>query len=322
MLENASSWKTDLTENQIYLGYTFDDLKRLEKYQAHSELEKGFYTDYFGIKTDLSFFSLNNTHHEQSIGRLPFPCDTLHAEALEYIGAVKAIEAAKNRFVGIELGAGYGPWLVFAAKIAQQNGINDITLVGVEADIERLALMRAHFIKNGLPISEPDNIKTENQINTRCIYGGISESKEPLFYGASGIADWGGAVSNDSSAMDYRGQELSKSQIPSYTIEDILDDFNYVDYVHMDIQGSEFKSLRHSIGSINKKVRFMLIATHSRKIEGEVLELFIQNKWTLLHEKPCKFDFNPKLSNLTGMTTLDGIQVWFNENLYEDMTVY
>ncbi|KTD00215.1 FkbM family methyltransferase [Fluoribacter gormanii] len=315
MLENTSCWKTDLTENQIYLGYTFEDLERLEKYQTQSEVENGFYTDYFGIKTDLSFFSIYNTHHDQSIGRLPFPCDTLHAEALEYIGAIKAVETARNRFVCIELGAGYGPWLVFAAKIAQQNGINDITLVGVEADKERIALMRAHFIKNGLPISEHDEIKTENQITTRCIYGGITESNGPLFYGASGIGDWGGAVSNDSSAMDYRGYELAKSRVPSYTIEDILHDFNHVDYVHMDIQGSEFKSLKHSIESINKKVRFMLIATHSRKIEGELLELLIQNKWTLLHEKPCKFDFNPKLSNLTGMATLDGIQVWFNANL-------
>lgn len=56
MLENTSCWKTDLTENQIYLGYTFEDLERLEKYQTQSEVENGFYTDYFGIKTDLSFF--------------------------------------------------------------------------------------------------------------------------------------------------------------------------------------------------------------------------------------------------------------------------
>lgn len=90
------------------------------------------------------------------------------------------------------MGAGYDPWLVFAAKIAQRNGINDITLVGVEADKERIDLMRAHFIKNGLPISEHDEIKTENQITTRCIYGGITESNEPLFYGANGIGDWGG----------------------------------------------------------------------------------------------------------------------------------
>ncbi|QMT61590.1 FkbM family methyltransferase [Legionella sp. PC997] len=317
MLETTNCWKRDLTDNQIYLGYTFEDLKRLEKYQANSELEKGFYTDYFGIKTDLSFFSITNTHHEQTLGRLPFPCDTLHAEALEYIATVKAVETAKNQFVCIELGAGYGPWLVFAAKIARQNGIADITLVGVEADKERIALMKAHFIKNGLPTWEENVIKPENQIITRCIYGGISESKEPLFYGANGIGDWGGAVSNNSSAEDYRGYELPKQQVPSYTIEDILNDFNHVDYVHIDIQGGEFKSLEHSIASINKKVRFMLIATHSRRIEGELLELFIQNKWSLLHEKPCKFDFNPKLYNLTGMTTLDGIQVWFNANLYE-----
>lgn len=103
-----------ISENQVYLGVQLSDLQLFDKYSVpDAQPRPGFYTDFSGVRTRLSYFGIDSHPAEQQIGAVPFPDDALHAEAIEYLAAIVALEQAQESFTVVELGAGYGPWLVF-----------------------------------------------------------------------------------------------------------------------------------------------------------------------------------------------------------------
>jgi hypothetical protein len=87
------------------------------------------------------------------------------------------------------------------------------------------------------------------------------------------------------------------------------------DLVHIDVQGDEVEICRSCIDELNSRVRRVIAATHSRKLDGDFLELMFRAGWYLEHEKPAKFAFMPNRTALEAMTTIDGTQVWRNPRL-------
>ena len=83
-----------------------------------------------------------------------------------------------------------------------------------------------------------------------------------------------------------------------------------VDFLHIDIQGSEFEIIESAIQIINSQVRAMLIGTHSRVIEGKLIEFLYKHGWYLHREKPCRFNLVEKPVTIEAMTVVDGIQYW------------
>lgn len=305
-----------ISENQVYLGVPLNDLQLLKKYAAPEAVPcSGFYTDFSGVKTRLSYFGIDSHPAEQQIGALPFPDDALHAEAIEYLAAIVAVEQAQQRFTVVELGAGYGPWLVFGAKAAQRRGISEINLLAVEADLQRHALLHTNLLDNGLPLPPgeiPDLASPASDgIRVRCVHGAISDQVGKVSFGSQSVLDWGASPITNGGNEDYRGFTVETEEIDTYTIEAVLADLDTVDFMHMDIQGYELKSIRASLDALQRKVHVLLVATHSRALEGGIIDLLHDNGWALLYEKPCKF--NPGINaELTALTYLDGTQVWLN----------
>ena len=75
--------------------------------------------------------------------------DGLH-DAAEWCGVLSAILEAKNEIVGVELGAGWAPWLVCATVAARQKGINKQRLIAVEANRKNIDFIGMHFSDNGI----------------------------------------------------------------------------------------------------------------------------------------------------------------------------
>src|SRR5262245_22328649 len=70
----------------------------------------------------------------------------------EWIAVLEAVVAAGPRFVMVELGSGYGSWMVrAAAALRQVRPATDIALVGVEPDARHYRWMHQHLTDNGLP---------------------------------------------------------------------------------------------------------------------------------------------------------------------------
>ena len=67
--------------------------------------------------------------------KLPPPVQgDYRGDALEWIGLLKSVSAARDQWVMIELGAGHGPWSIAGGKAAALRGIGKIRLYAVEAD--------------------------------------------------------------------------------------------------------------------------------------------------------------------------------------------
>jgi hypothetical protein len=76
-------------------------------------------------------------------------------EYFEWVDLLEAVLDAREAFTMIELGAGYGRWLVnaWAAAKQQRNDLR-ITLVGVEAEPTHFTWLKQHFEDNGLDSAE------------------------------------------------------------------------------------------------------------------------------------------------------------------------
>ena len=119
---------------QHFPGYFKEELTVFAPFQnIKAKAEQGFIVDFLGVRTRAT--SLANCQREFS-GKLlgiPVPGD-YHAETIEYIGLLKSVLAAKNQYYVMELGAGWGPWLINGASAARHLGIKNIKMLGVETD--------------------------------------------------------------------------------------------------------------------------------------------------------------------------------------------
>lgn len=310
----------DKTQNgvhslQIYRGYAPEDKKIIQKYitqsaQRHDE----YFVDGFGVKTLYRCVPfLNPKTLNLSLLKMPIPEDGFHAEAIEYVALTDAIQRfAKNRYCAVELGAGWGPWIGAAGVITRQQGIQDITLVGVEASPERSDLMRQHLEFNNL---RPPNVTTEDatqgMIKTRLFTGAIWTTDGEIFFPESDVTDMGAAATNELDSQDYRGQDFKNQAVPCRRLETLLQDYGIVDFIHIDIQGAEFELIADQIDWICHNVRSLMVATHNRLIEGQLINLLLNRGWLLHREKPCKVDWT-KPGTLTSKTVIDGSQYWIN----------
>jgi len=301
-----------ITENQIYTGYPLSELNVLSVYkQGIPNKEKGFHKDVFGNKAHLSLwyesFSEGVVQND-----IPFPDNGQYGETIEYLGIMRAVQAANEKLTVYELGAGFAPWLVVAHTFSKNHSnIKQIKLSAVESDEKRLELIKTNFRHNDIFELRESN----RSIYLEIIHGAVSDRNGSISFAVDGMHDWGGAVVEDLE-QDYRRRGLCQVTVPAYTVERLIEKENEVDLMHFDIQGSEFKSISTSITAINKKVKSLIVGTHSRQIESELLLLLRDNKWVLVYEKPCKFHHTMRDDNLLNTTYLDGTQFWINTRLW------
>jgi len=91
------------------------------------------------------------------------------------------------------------------------------------------------------------------------------------------------------------------------------------DLVHIDVQGWEAKLCAGCVDLLNSRVRGLIIGTHSRPIDGQVIEILNGAGWTFENEKPTRFRFDLTTPFMELMTEVDGVQVWRNSRLVETM---
>ncbi len=300
-------------ENQLFIGYPAAELEVLRRYIREIPEEiSGFHCDVFGNKTRLAYFFEDAARGvvQQDI---PFPDNGQYGEAIEYLGTMRGVEAAGETLTVYELGAGFAPWLVVANTFAKQRlGIRRARYVAVEADPTRIPLIETHFRDNGLPLpGEPSP-----RIETAIINAAVADRLGELQFSAQNIHDWGGSLCNAPDHIDYRGLQGQCAAVLARRIDDLIAEETRIDLIHVDIQGWEAKSILASIDALNKKVASMVIGTHSRVIEGELIDMLRNCGWILIYEKPCKFHCQSSLPDLTGATYFDGTQFWVNTRLW------
>lgn len=187
----SASIYMNINDNQIFLGYPREQISILEKYRkSNSELyaEDGFHKDCFGVKTRLAFF--DGVGLSALYTDLPFPDNGLYGEMIEILSTCVAIEGCGRSIVVYEMGAGFAPWLVLSADFALKRGVDQLKLVAVEADPERLPLIGGHFRDNGLPAPG----EAHPVVETVAVHAAVSDVEGELHFAAQGIKDWGGGA--------------------------------------------------------------------------------------------------------------------------------
>jgi FkbM family methyltransferase len=282
--------------------------------------EAGFIIDFLGTRTRTS--SISTLPQAGGIVEdYPIPVN-FHATAREWACVLRAVLAAATELVVVELGAGWAPWLVAAARAGQLRGITDLRLVGVEASKEHCAFMAAHFLDNGLDPARhtllhgvvgtadgsacfPVAPNPAGDWGARAVYtGGL----------CSAIRRWAGRGSrtlrNAVRAL-FRRPPLDPGRtesVPCYSLATLLRPFQTVDLVHVDIQGDEHAVLASGRDVLKDKVKRIVVGTHSRRIEQDLREELGSREWMLEAEETCTYRQDGKKTVLFR----DGCQGWRN----------
>jgi FkbM family methyltransferase len=259
----------------------------------------GYITDFLGVRTRTSFIS-SLSHHGGAVEGYPIPAN-FHATGLEWAGTLRAALEAVDELVAVELGAGWGPWLVTAAKAAERRGVRRARLVGVEGSRGHVAYMREHFADNGLDPA------------AHALVHGIAgpadgEAEFPVL--ADPAAEWGAAAVLASGERPPAGGATER--VRTYSLDTLLKPFTVVDLVHIDIQGHEFEVVAAARDVLRQKVKRVVVGTHGRKIEEQLLNELPSRGWQLEAEEPCIYQQSAGAMQLY----IDGCQVWRNTALH------
>ena len=222
-------------------------------------------------------------------------------EYFEWIDVLESIAAAKGRFTMVELGAGFGRWIVAAATVLRLYRDIPSQLIGVEAEDRHFEMMQQHFLDNGL-----------DPANHRLIKAAVGEKNGEVHFMIGHSQDWWGQsiAAKDSRFRDF--PEAHAVSVPCLSIESVLEGIDLVDLIDMDIQGAEAEAVRGSRDVLSGKVKRMHIGTHGRAIEYELFRLFADMGWVCCNNLPC----HSTLETHYGSTSFnDGVQTWINPRL-------
>jgi len=300
-------------ELQVYPGYTPDDLAVLTEFNiAKPEPQSGFITDFIGSRSSTKLLWDGVEHLDGTVLPTPVPAD-YHSEAIEWIGVLKSVLAASGHFSAMELGAGMAPWLVVSATAARLRGIHDIRLTGVEGDPDRFELMIEHLRDNGI---EPDK-HALLQAAVGVTSGTARWPRLPAPRNAAGARplrqDAASGIQSDNDAKYLKGlTQAGMIDVTVVSFESLLSTLPFWDLVHIDVQGGEHELCQACLQLLTDKVRYLVVGTHSRKLDGEMVDTMWHAGWILENEKPTRFVFDVDTSSLERMTTHDGTQVWRN----------
>ncbi|MDQ3378761.1 MAG: hypothetical protein M3546_00345 [Actinomycetota bacterium] len=120
--------------------------------------------NFLGVRTRRMFW-IGGDQPRQDAGNLPRPDE----EYLEWIDVLEAVSNARDRFTMVELGAGWGRWLVNAAA-ALHHRSDDMAycLVGVEAEPTHFRWLRQHMLDNAIEPDRVELIKRRGRTRGRC----------------------------------------------------------------------------------------------------------------------------------------------------------
>lgn len=266
----------------------------------------GFVSDFTGIYTRLSLVGLPPGHDGQHCA-LPIPSD-FHAEAVEWLALLRALGASRARFVMAELGAGWGPWTAAAHALARHRGVAERRFYAVEAEARNLSRLRTHLADNAIPEQEVvvlDAVLTPEP-------GEVLWTEQPETAGP----DYGNRARRPGEP-DYRGFEAAAGAVlrPGLPLAEFLAREPQWDFVHMDVQGWEERLCRAALPVLEERVRFMLLATHSKALDAACFEMLHAAGWHMLANLGPVVGHAPGAPSVEALTVCDGTQFWRNPRL-------
>lgn len=273
----------------------FDAEAIMRAYAVAAQPRPGYLVNFLDVAINPRFFPDILAGREGQVEGIPIPANW-HADIAEWAAALRAVDFARGSFTMAELGCGWGCWINNTGVAAKRKGLR-VHLTGVEGDEGHVAFAREACAVNGF---------TQDEVT---LHRGIAAPTQgtALFPRQSG-GEWGlEPVFNATPAQRAEAvAEGTHDELPMIPMSQIAN--LPLDLLHMDIQGGEAQLAEESIDLLNARVRYMVIGTHSRSIEGRLFDLLLSHGWRLEMERPAIISVAGD-----GPTTLvDGVQGWRN----------
>jgi FkbM family methyltransferase len=264
------------------------------------EANDAFHVNFVGQKANPEFGLLPGYRHDYPV---------IDDEAFEWIAVLESVLQARGTYTAIELGAGYGRWLITALCAARQKHLDlKFQLIGVEAEPTHFRWMRQHFMENDVDPDEHTLIKAVVNATGRSerFFVGHSDA----WWGQSIVPDGQGFENFPSTVKAFPNIRIV--EVRAVRLGDLLQPLADVNLVDMDIQGAELEVISSSIDAMTIKVRRAYVSTHSPPIHASIARLFTDAGWTLREMHGWK---NPEDTCFGPLSFIDGIQDWINPHL-------
>ena len=292
---------------------SFDAVGTMRKYAATGlKPSPDYLINYLGVKIDPAFFPAI-LGGEQVPGQYRWPGqgevepmpepNNWHADIAEFAAALRAVELSKGSFTVVELGCGWGCWLNNTGVAARRVG-KRVFLIGIEGDEGHLGFARKSLPENGFAESE------------YALYHGIAAAYNGVaLFPRQDVAGrkWGlEPILNPTDEQVQQATEDGSCQIlPTLDLQTIVDKHGDLDLLHIDIQGGETALLEACVATCNEHVRFVLVGTHGRVVEGKLETLMFSNGWVLEMDRPSISSLDDGVQTLR----VDGVQGWRNPRM-------
>ena len=181
--------------------------------------EPGFYYDFLGVRTPHALYAAAAVGGAAYSG-FAQPNERFLHSPRGMAGMPQCGRGGAGQIVAVELGAGWGPWLVAAYAAARRRGIRNIKLVGVEGLPEHVEMMRQHFIDNGIGRATTPSIRRRGTRD-----------------GTAGFPIWKTTWPRGARKRHSRKRSRRTVPVPCISLASLLAPFAYVDFIHCDIQG-------------------------------------------------------------------------------------
>jgi FkbM family methyltransferase len=237
--------------------------------------------NWLGVTTRREFFD-----PELEFVQLAAP--RVDTELFEWIDLLETVVAARGTFTMLELGAGYGRWIVNAAAAARAyHGDIATRLVAVEAEPTHFRWMKRHTRDNG--------------VRARLVHAAVAAEAGHVEFGVGNAAAWYGQAIADGSWSPVRTE-----RVRAITLSSLLEPLDHVDLIHLDVQGAELDVVTEAVDRFDA-VRRIHIGTHNRGVEDGLRRLFGRLGWTSTNDYASETTAATPFGELTFQ---DGVQTW------------
>ena len=262
----------------------------------------GYVTNFLGVRIDPVFAPEALAAKAGTVEPVPIPANW-HADIAEWAAALRAVELAGDTFRMIELGCGWGCWMNNTGAAARRAG-KAVSLTGVEGDAGHVAFAHASLATNGFRDDE-----------VRVVHGVAAETGGTALWPRQGVpgAAWDLAPVLHASEAEVADAEASSAydRLDVVGLHDLADGPGPVDLLHVDIQGGEADLVDGCATTLAKRVRYLVIGTHARAIEGRLMTRLGDHGWRLEIERPAILS----LDGDAPVVQIDGVQGWRNPAL-------
>lgn len=277
------------------------------------EVAAGFTADWSGALTRDVF----NAASPFPGGHLAPAAPAPNEDYFEWIDVLQAVEAARGRFVMLELGAGYGRWSLRGYFAARQRGLSDIHLVIAEAEPQHAAWLRQNLEDNAVPPASVEVVEA-------AISGSHGEAPLSVHMPGEGEGWYGQMITpmgdgHTPVVGEYFGHPLIELpggarvvKVPMSPLSRLIEPHARIDLVDFDLQGAEADAVEEALPLLTERAARLHIGTHSKAIEARLPELLAPAGWVRVR------DFPGAQVNETPYGPLwfdDGLQTWFNSRL-------